>query len=342
MVPVVRGGSTSRSPVSPALTDPGTTNRREAEEYGVRAQADQWRQAKLGERPAYTWGQAVASWLVKHADERRSIETMKDRLRWITGHLEHTPLTLITRDLVEDVMDLKIDEGIISKSRDPRKRPPPRPVAPKTLNNYVAEISKILHHAHALAWVDHVPALRKYEVGIAPINWLSQKQADRLLEELPLHLSVMAAFALATGLRESNVRLLCWDQVDLDNGMAWVEASSAKAKKPLGVPLNDDAIMLLKAQQRLHSRWVFPYTPIAAGGEPGEPGPIAGCSSMAWYKAVKRAGLEGFRWHDLRHTWASWHVQAGTPLPILQELGGWSSFAMVQRYAHRVCQESCV
>jgi integrase len=41
-----------------------------------------------------------------------------------------------------------------------------------------------------------------------------------------------------------------------------------------------------------------------------------------------------FRWHDLRHTWASWHVQAGTPLHILQELGGWESPEMVRRYAH--------
>lgn len=42
----------------------------------------------------------------------------------------------------------------------------------------------------------------------------------------------------------------------------------------------------------------------------------------------------GFRFHDLRHTWASWQVQAETPLSHLQELGGWASFSMVQRYAH--------
>ena len=41
-----------------------------------------------------------------------------------------------------------------------------------------------------------------------------------------------------------------------------------------------------------------------------------------------------FRWHDLRHTWASWHVQNGTPLFALQELGGWESPEMVRRYAH--------
>ena len=57
-------------------------------------------------------------------------------------------------------------------------------------------------------------------------------------------------------------------------------------------------------------------------------------STKAWYKALKRAGIENFRWHDLRHTWASWHVQNGTPLFALQELGGWESQEMVRRYAH--------
>jgi hypothetical protein len=62
--------------------------------------------------------------------------------------------------------------------------------------------------------------------------------------------------------------------------------------------------------------------------------PVEQLSTAAWYKALKRAGIDNFRWHDLRHTWASWHVQSGTPLHVLQELGGWASYTMVQRYAH--------
>ena len=57
-------------------------------------------------------------------------------------------------------------------------------------------------------------------------------------------------------------------------------------------------------------------------------------STKAWYKALKRAGIDDFRWHDLRHTWASWHIQNGTPLHALQELGGWETASMVRRYAH--------
>jgi integrase len=49
---------------------------------------------------------------------------------------------------------------------------------------------------------------------------------------------------------------------------------------------------------------------------------------------LRAAGIEDFRWNDLRHIWASWHVRNGTPLYALQETGGWSSAEMVRRYAH--------
>ena len=45
-------------------------------------------------------------------------------------------------------------------------------------------------------------------------------------------------------------------------------------------------------------------------------------------------GLKDFRWHDLRHAWACFHVQAGTPLFALQEMAGWETEKMVRRYAH--------
>ena len=58
--------------------------------------------------------------------------------------------------------------------------------------------------------------------------------------------------------------------------------------------------------------------------------------------ALERAGIEDFRWHDLRHTWASWHVQNGTPLFALQELGGWETEKMVRRYAHLAAEHLAV
>ena len=57
-------------------------------------------------------------------------------------------------------------------------------------------------------------------------------------------------------------------------------------------------------------------------------------SSRIWKNALSQAGIVDFRWHDLRHTWASWLVQAGVPLAALQEMGGWENVGMVQKYAH--------
>jgi len=54
----------------------------------------------------------------------------------------------------------------------------------------------------------------------------------------------------------------------------------------------------------------------------------------AWKRALMKAEIQNFRFHDLRHTWASWHVMNGTNLQELMELGGWKSYEMVLRYAH--------
>ena len=54
----------------------------------------------------------------------------------------------------------------------------------------------------------------------------------------------------------------------------------------------------------------------------------------AWNAACRRAGIEDFRFHDLRHTWASCLIQSGVPLSVLQEMGGGESIEMVRRYAH--------
>src|SRR5258706_503525 len=62
--------------------------------------------------------------------------------------------------------------------------------------------------------------------------------------------------------------------------------------------------------------------------------PVHQVSTKAWYTGLEKAGIENFRWHDLRHSWASWHVQQATALHAPQELGGWESSEMVRRYAH--------
>ena len=111
---------------------------------------------------------------------------------------------------------------------------------------------------------------------------------------------------------------------NIENRRAWVHPDQAKARKAIPVPLNDDAMKVIARQVGKHRELVFSFR----GRQ------VHQVSTKAWYSALKRAGIADFRWHDLRHTWASWHVQGGTPLFALQELGGWESAEMVRKYAH--------
>ena len=90
------------------------------------------------------------------------------------------------------------------------------------------------------------------------------------------------------------------------------------------MPLSTAAVAVVREQIGKHGTHVFTF----------RGNPVRQVNTKAWRAALRRVGIADFRWHDLRHTWASWHVQMGTPLHVLQELGGWESADMVRRYAH--------
>ena len=113
-----------------------------------------------------------------------------------------------------------------------------------------------------------------------------------------------------------------WDRVDLARGTAWLDQT--KNGTPRGVPLNRDAVTVLEEQRGKHLQFCFTFR-----GEPIR----WQLSNSGWVTALQKAGLQDFRFHDLRHTWASWHRQAGTSTDELKDLGGWKSRVMVDRYA---------
>ena len=129
-------------------------------------------------------------------------------------------------------------------------------------------------------------------------------------------------FALATGCRASEITGLEWRRVDWDRHTAWLDHT--KNGTPRGVPLNRDAVAVLKAEQGKHPDYCFSYRGPHFSGAVG---------NSAWYEAVKRAELGNFRFHDLRHTWFSWHRQSGTSTDELKDLGGCKSRVTVDRYA---------
>lgn len=201
---------------------------------------------------------------------------------------------------------------------------------PATYNRIRARISGVLH----LSKIDI--DLDKRAEGVKPERmWLRPEQWVKLLAELPEHQKLWARFAVATGLRQANQFGLTWAKVDMARKYCWIERDTAKGKKSFTVPLNKEAIDVLTTVQGQHPEFCFTYK--------GKP--ISEIKT-AFQKACVRAGLgvavdadgrrayEGFVWHGLRHTWATWHVQAGTPLDVLQKLGAWSDYRMVLIYAH--------
>ena len=156
------------------------------------------------------------------------------------------------------------------------------------------------------------------------IRSLSREEYERLISELPKHLADMAQFLVATGLRQANVTGLRWKQISLERRHLWVSGGEHKNGRPHSVPLNESAIVVLQRRQGDHPTRVFTY----------ESNPIFQVNTKAWRNALLRAGIHDFCWHDLRHTFATWYREAGTPTHELQRLGGWKTQSMVERYAH--------
>jgi integrase len=285
-----------------------TSNKTEAQELHDRLKSDVWRNQKLGDRPRRIWQDAVVRWL-KEQSHKATHEEDKSKLRWLDKFLAGKELDAINRATIDRIADAKRADGCSNA----------------TVNRTLALLRAILRKcARDWEWIDRAPAVRLFKEPSRRIRFLSKAEAQSLLDELPEHLADMAAFTLATGLRRANVTGLLWEQVDVGRKIAWIHPDQAKSRRAIPVPLNDTACAVLRRQIGKHEALVFTY----------EGNAIHQVSTAAWYKALRRAGIPDFRWHDLRHTWASWHVQAGTPLFALQELAGWETEKMVRRYAH--------
>jgi integrase len=292
----------------------GTTSREAAEEFETKLRTDLWRQVRLGERPAYTWAQAVKRWYLEA--EGRGKEQDHDKLKWFAQYLDTTVLTDINRDLIEKMRTLRRGES-----------------SPSTANRYMALVRMILRKAHRdWDWIERAPVVPMFRIEKQEPRFLTRAQfalLKRKLSKQP-HLAAVAEFSVETGLRMRNVTGLQWSQVDLVRRLVIIPASRAKSGETIAVPLSAGAVRILKAQEGKHESQVFTHKK----GPKGRALAFEDANGAVFKEAAAAAGVPWLRWHDLRHTWASWHIQSGTPPHVLQLLGGWKSYAMVQRYGH--------
>lgn len=262
--------------------------------------AELWKKAHMGDKPKKTFSEAAAQWLKDRA-HKRTIDQDRRKLDTLKPKIGSMLLTDISRTLVmELVEDYK---------------------TPATKNRTVALIRAILRAAEReWEWIDRAPALKTYNENNKRKVRATAEEMEKLVAALPPQYRGQCRFSLLTGLRKSNVFKLRWSAVNLDAKTVWVEGEDAKAGERITVPLSAPALALLESYKGTHPEFVF--------------GSMERVPPRTWKRAVKLAGLpEGFRWHDLRHVWASWHLDAGTSKSELMELGAWKTPSMVDRYA---------
>jgi integrase len=250
------------------------------------------------------------------------------------------PLTGITLADVEDWRTKRISEGI----------------EPSTVRRDLDTLSSVLTRAVKLG---HIPenVVRKVErprIDRSPkVRFLSREEEVRLREALetrdqemraarasantwrrerkkdllpPLphygdHLTPAVLLSMNTGMRRGELLSMRWAAIDFKAKQITIEGSTAKNQQTRHLPLNSEALATLKAwrEQAPDSERVFP---IETGFK------------SAWVPLLVRATITAFRWHDLRHHFASRLVQGGVPLNTVRELLGHGSLAMTLRYAH--------
>lgn len=298
----------------------GTDDRTLAQQLHDKVKHDLWAQVKLGEKPKFTLRQAITRWSKYAAEKKlRSVSDVKRQLEWWASVLgEHKPVAEIKRP---DIM--KAVEGMMTTPKN--KREQPRQAEPATINRYLAAIRGLLKKC-AGEWemIDAAPPITLREEPKGRVRVLKPEQMKTLLEALPQHWRRIYLFDLATGLRASNEVGLQWTHVDMERRRLLVGSEDFKNGEDFGIPLNDTAMEILRQCVGDSATHVFTY----------QGKPMKALSHKTWKKALKKAGIENFRWHDLRHTWATMMIESGVHPNDLQSLGGWKDQSMVRRYAH--------
>jgi integrase len=204
------------------------------------------------------------------------------------------------------------------------------PRAPATVNRYLAALSVAYTHGRReLKWVRDNPVrdVKRLEEPGGRTRFLAPKEREALLEACTVNqdLHDLVMLALMTGARAGELISLRWPDVKLDKARA--VARDTKNGDTRMLPLAGPALEILRRRERVRridSDLVFPHDFKRAHTWYSEP----------FRAAVKAAGIENFRFHDLRHTAATYLLESGATLAELAGILGHKTLAMVKRYSH--------
>lgn len=240
-----------------------------------------------------------------------------------------------------------IDDVIISDALSQMK-----PQEGRTKNNklsagsvrvHICSLSAVFKAARRWGWVKKNPVrdVERPGQGKGRVRFLDNDEKERLLaackESRYPHLYLIVKLALSTGMRKEEILSLKWRNVQFDRERIILERTKNGDRR--NVPLKGDALVLLKQHakvRRLDTEFLFP-------GE--KPSPQKECKAVpanerhfditaAWNAARKEANLIDFRFHDLRHTSASYFAMNGATIVDISGVLGHRGIATTQRYTH--------
>ncbi len=210
-----------------------------------------------------------------------------------------------------------------------------RGLSPKTINNTLATLSKMLHYAEDLEIIDYIPRIRHLRVPDTEFDFLTFDEADRLLKAADYNPEWrgMIFFAIKTGLRWGELSELRWSDIDLverrmrvQRNFSRGEVTDRKNRTAYTLPLSPDTVEFLKNHRHLKGELVFCKED---GGRH-----IHRRGDVAIKRACRKAGLRLIGWHTLRHTFASHLAMRERSLLEIKELLGHKDIKSTIRYAH--------
>lgn len=251
-------------------------------------------------------------------------ERKKHLLTWWKEQLGDYTLAQVTPALVAEYRDKLLRQKIGTKET-------PRHRSPATANRFLSALSKAFSDAvREWHWLHENPLRRVAKEQESPgrVRYLSDDERKALLDackksELP-ELYLIVLFAVTTGMRRGELLGLRWPDVDLERGVAVIQHTKNGDKR--SVPIVPEVAALLREHgkvRRLDNDMVFP-----------SPGKRPVWFDPAWYAALDAAKVENFRFHDLRHTAASYIAMSHATLPEIAAVLGHRTLQMVKRYAH--------
>jgi len=261
--------------------------------------------------------ESYLEWYFKNSNARESSKKKhENRVKQLIEYFGNYRLSEISERLVNKYKDYRLSKG----------------VSRKTINKELTVLKSIFNRAKESGiFRGDIPKIEKFkEVEKEEVRYLTPEEAKRLIEACPEWFKPVIIFALNTGLRAGEIFSLRWENIDFENRVIYIESTSTKTKKTYKVPMNETVYKLLKKLEKEKKEHGYVFT-----NRLGLPYKYEDRTYLKVFKnACKRAGIENFRFHDLRHTFASWIAMKSKDIYAVQKLLNHSSLQMTKRYAH--------